>query len=377
MKHNSAVTISKVTLKSLLSILGVIGFVLLGTFGLHMRSATGQVADVRLLPVAIQEITQTNAYQVREFYTGRIEAKQRVDLGFESAGKLAEIYVDEGDFIKKDAVIARLDTDLFEASKDQTAASVARISAQVELAKLTAQRQKDLFEQGHSSEQRYDDARLNLQTLEAQLLEAKAVLKTITINIEKSTLRAPFDAQVSVRSADVGSVRDAGMTIVTLLQATEQRARVSLPTTRIAALRQQSELYLTFQDQKVTARVASIRADVNQTTRTQDVLLDINTDEVMPFGELVELSLPETRPHVGYWVPVEALVEGKKGLWNVFVVQSDATGDLVSRRAVEVIHAETSRVYVTADLGNAAMLVGSGTHRVVPGQYISPVNRED
>lgn len=377
MKNDSAVTISKATLKNLLSILGILGFVLLGTYGLHLRSASGQVSDVRLLPVAIQEITQTNAYQVREFYTGRVEARQSVNLGFESAGKLAEVYVDEGDFVKEGAVIARLDTDLFEASEDQTAASVARISAQVELAKLTTQRQKGLFEQGHSSEQRYDDARLNLQTLQAQLLEAEAALKTIKINIEKSTLLAPFDAQVGARNADVGSVRNAGMTIVTLLQASELQARISLPTTRIDALRQQDSLDVTFLGKKVTAKIASIRADVNQVTRTQDVLLDIDTDGVLPFGELIELSLPERRFHVGYWVPVEALVEGKKGLWNVFAVQSDAKGDLVSRRAVEVIHAETSRVYVTADLGKAAKLVSSGTHRVVPGQYISPVNGED
>jgi len=377
MSNEPSVTISRTTIKRVFSLLGILLFILLGTYGLHMRAASGQVADARLLPVATQEIAQSDRYRVQEFYTGRVEAKQTVNLGFESAGKIASIEVDEGDRVKKGEVIARLDTDLLEASRDQTSASVARISAQVELAKLTTKRQKGLFEQGHSSEQRYDDARLNLQTLEAQLLEAQAALKTININIEKSILIAPFDAQVGLRSADVGSVRDVGMPIVTLLETSGQQARISLPTSRIAALRAHGDLGVTFRGQSVPAVIASVRSDVNQATRTQDVLLNIAAQDPIPFGELVELSLPEVRHHVGYWVPVEALVEGKKGLWNIFAVQSDETGSLVTRRAVEVIHAETSRVYVTADLGEAAELVSAGTHRVVPGQYIAPVKRED
>ncbi len=349
----------------------------MATYGLHIRAASGQIANVRLLPVATQEISHTDSYQVREFYTGRVEARQVVNLAFERAGKLAEILVDEGDMVKQDEVVARLDTALLEASRDQTAASVQRILAQVELAKLTTKRQKGLFEQGHNSEQRYDDARLNLQALQAQLQEMQAVLQSIDINIEKSTLVAPFDAQVGTRNADTGSVRDAGMAIVTLLETSNQQARISLPTKRVSVLTQLDTVQLSYQGQQIAAQIASVRADVNQATRTQDVLLNIQSATPIAFGELVELELVDNRYHTGYWVPVEALVEGKKGLWNVFAVVQDSEGSLVTRRSVEVIHAETSRVYVTADLGNVATLVSAGTHRVVPGQYIAPVTREN
>ena len=377
MEKDTAVVVSKASLKRALYLLGIFGFIILTTYSLHIRAATGQVADVRLLPVATQEINRTNSYQVREFYTGRVEARQIVNMAFERAGKLAEILVDEGDMVEKGAIIAQLDTALLDASREQTAASVARISAQVELAKLTKERQKGLFEQGHSSEQRYDDARLNLQALQAQFLETRAALNTININIEKSTLIAPFDAQVGARNADTGSVRDAGMAIVTLLETSNQQARISLPTNRIEVLKQLEAVELSYQGKQVAAQISSVRADVNETTRTQDVLLNIQSAPPIPFGELVELELAENRFHVGYWVPVEALVEGKKGLWNVFAVVQDENGSLVTRRSVEVIHAETSRVYVTADMGDAATLVSAGTHRVVPGQYIAPVTKEN
>jgi len=373
MTNNSTITISGAFAKRAMAFLGILGFILLATAGLHMRAATGQNTDTRLLPVAVERIDRTSSYVAREFYTGRIEARQTVDLAFEQAGKLAAIYVDEGDVVKKGARIALLDTALLEASREQTAASVARISAQLDLAKLTESRQKNLFDQGHSSEQRYDDARLNRQAVNAQLVETQAALKTIDINIEKSTLIAPFDAQVGARSADTGSVRNAGMVIVTLLEMSDQQARISLPTNRVDALSKVESIKLTHDGTQIPAQVSSVRADINQATRTQDVLLNIQPAVLIPFGELVELELPEKRVQTGYWIPVEALVEGKKGLWNVFAIEAGENGNLVTRRAIEVIHAETSRVYVTADLGDTATIVSAGTHRVVPGQYIAPV----
>ncbi len=374
MKTESAIVISRQTLRKAGAFVGVAGFIALATIGLHMRAASNDAPAPRLLPVEVKTIKLQPNYMVQEFYTGRVEARQMVNLAFEQPGKVAEIAVDEGDFVQSGALIAKLDTALLEASRDQTAASIRRIEAQVELALITEKRQKTLFDQGHSTEQRYDEARLNREALQAQIAEIKAALRTIEINIEKSSLYAPFNAQVGVRNADTGSVLNAGMAVVTLLETTVQQARVSLPSDRIVALRAEKNLSVSFRDEPFAAEIAAVRADINNTTRTQDVLLNIKPDEPIPFGELVELSLPETRVQSGYWVPVEALVEGKKGLWNIFAVEDDAKGSRIARRSVEVIYAETSRVFVTANLTETAKLVGSGTHRVVPGQYIEQLD---
>lgn len=370
MEKDATIVISKSAVRKSFVILLIGGFIALATAGLHLRASSNDADDVRRVPVAVETVQRQPSYQVNEFYAGRVEARQTVNLSFEQAGKIAAVVVDEGDFVAKGALIAKLDTDLLEASRDQTQAAVNRIASQVKLAKLTETRQKQLFEQGHSTEQRYDEARLNREALEAQVNETKAALKTIDINIAKSSLYAPFDAQVGARIVDTGAVRDAGMTIVTLLESKVQQARISVPTDRVEAMKAAETLSVTYRGTPISAKISAIRADVNQTTRTQDVLLNILPETPIPFGELVELALPETRIQQGYWVPVEALVEGKKGLWNIFSIEKGDEGDRVARRAVEVIFAETSRVYVTANIGEQASLVANGTHRVVPGQYV-------
>ncbi len=374
MEKDATIVISKSAVRKSFAFLLIGGFIALATAGLHLRASSNDAADVRRLPVAVETVQRQPSYQVNEYYAGRVEARQTVNLSFEQAGKIAAVMVDEGDFVAEGALIARLDTDLLEASRAQTQAAVDRIASQVKLAKLTETRQKQLFEQGHSTEQRYDEARLNREALEAQVSETKAALKTIDINIEKSSLYAPFDAQVGARLVDTGAVRDAGMTIVTLLESKVQQARISVPTDRVEAMKTAETLFVSYRGTPIPAKISAIRADVNQTTRTQDVLLDILPENSVPFGELVELALPETRVQQGYWVPVEALIEGKKGLWNIFAVEEGDEGNRIARRAVEVIYAETSRVYVTANIGEQARLVASGTHRVVPGQYVDVIS---
>ena len=370
MEQEAAITVSKTTVRKVAAFLGISLFIGVATVGLHWRAASGDVPDTRLLPVSAIIVDLQETYQVNETYAGRIEARQQVNLAFEQPGKIDRIYVDEGDFVSAGDLIARQDTDLLEANRDQTNAALKRMEAQVELARLTETRQKQLYEQGHSSEQQYDDARLNREAVEAQLRETAASLRTININIEKSSLYAPFDAQVAARNADTGAVRDAGMTVVTLLETAAKQVRVSLPTSRVGAVRVANDINLSYGDMDLPASLATVRADVNQATRTQDVLFNINSEAPVPFGGLVELALPETRYQQGYWVPVEALIEGKKGLWNVLAVEDNANGDRVARRAVEIVHAETGRVFITANMGRQARLIANGTHRVVPGQYV-------
>ncbi len=376
MEKEAAIVISKTTLKKAGAFFGIGGFIILATMGLHLRAASGDVPPMRLVPVSVETVDLQESYVVNEFYAGRVEAKQTVNLSFEQPGKVEEILVEEGDFVKVGDVIAKLDTALLVASRDQTRGTVARISAQVELAKLTEARQKELFEQGHSSEQQYDEARLNRQSLAAQLAETRAALQSIEINIEKSTLFAPFDGQIGARSVDTGGVLNAGMTVVTLLETGVQQARISVPSNRIEAVKS-GELQITYRGTPIAAKITAVRADVNAVTRTQDVIMTIESEAPIAFGDLVELALPETRVQQGYWVPVEALVEGKKGLWNIFALEADTKGDRVARRAVEVVYAETGRVFVTANMGGEARLVANGTHRVVPGQYVEMLDGEE
>lgn len=47
----------------------------------------------------------------------------------------------------------------------------------------------------------------------------------------------------------------------------------------------------------------------------------------MPFGQTLTLAVPRTVEVAGFWVPLTALVEGRKGLWDVYVAEDDPAAE--------------------------------------------------
>lgn len=373
---NNAVVISRRTISAALTMIAIVVFIIAATMFLYARAAISEMKEPFVLPVNTSTVNKQQHYTVHEYYSGRVEAQRTVDLSFEQPGKIDTVYVDEGAAVQQGDILAAQDTMILKANREQAAASVGRTKAQLELAQLTEERRKQLFEQGHVNEQQYDEARLNTKTIEAQLKEAEAVLNSIDVNIEKSVLRAPFAGTIGRRFFDDGGVVNAGTPILNLLERGAQLVRVSMPTDRVSALSRDQATQIVYRDTEILTSIYAVRTDVNPQTRTQDVLFKISPEISITTGELVELKTSSIRNKAGYWMPTEALVEGTRGLWNVFELISNGSEHAVQRRSVEIIHAETSRVYVSANLGDQVQIITNGTHRIVPGQKVLPTQNE-
>jgi hypothetical protein len=93
---------------------------------------------------------------------------------------------------------------------------------------------------------------------------------------------------------------------------------------------------------------------------------------------VVEVTVERPVATPGFWLPMTALVEGERGLWTVYTVRPapDGGGRVVGQEAVEVRHTEGDRVYVAGTLADGAVVIGDGTHRVIPGQRVRAVEAD-
>jgi RND family efflux transporter MFP subunit len=135
-------------------------------------------------------------------------------------GRLIWLGVEEGSSVKKDQVIARLENQDVSASKDQAAANVnvARFNleqAQAELrdATVSLNRNRELLSRGVVARQTYDDvlaryekAAAGVAAAEAALKAANAALEGATALLEYTLIRAPFNAVVLTKDADIGDI---------------------------------------------------------------------------------------------------------------------------------------------------------------------------
>ncbi len=349
----------------------MLGMIVGGVAALHWRvdaAPVGRAPDP--LPVATVRAELQTAYDIVERFAGRLEPARQTTIAFERSGLVTEVMADEGERVEAGEVIARMDTDLLRAERDRLSAQMAQVSANLELANLTAERQRALQRQGHASVQRYDEARLSVVAFEAELTSIEAAIRSLDIDMEKSAIRSPFPGIVASRHVDEGAVVSAGTPVMEILESDRPQARIGVSPEVAAALADGTPFTLSAQGTPLSASISAVRADLATGTRTVTVLLDVEGPMTLPFGEVADLAVTRTVATPGYWLPLDSLTEGQRGLWSVYVAAPADEGLAIVREAVEIVHVTEDRVFVQGTLQNGAEVVIGGSRRVIPGQPV-------
>lgn len=355
---------------TLLVIAASIGLIVTAQSGLAQRAAE-VVAPQATLPmqVATAQLNLENGYSVTRKFPGQIQAAQRTTMAFEQGGTLALLAVDEGDTIAAGTLIARLDTRLINAEQTRLTAVRRALEAQAELARRTTERQTELKDRGFASKQAVDNVALRLTELEARIAEIDASLASITLQLEKSELRAPFDATVSTRLVDTGGAVGAGQAILSLVETGGQQFRVGLTPGMVTALSEQSQFQVIFGGNSYELTYESILPELDSATRTRTVLFNIAGDDLPPLRDTGMLVMTQQVVERGAWVPLSALQDAPRGLWRLMTVEN-GTQATVQSEAVEVLFSDAERAYVRGTFKNGARYIIDGPHRVVKGQSV-------
>ncbi|WP_372426020.1 efflux RND transporter periplasmic adaptor subunit [Salinarimonas chemoclinalis] len=328
-------------------------------------------AEPAPLPVAVTRLVREDGYEVEDRFLGRLEPAREADLAFERPGLVVAVLVEEGDAVAAGAPVARLDVAALEAERARLLAQRDQIVAARDLAGRTLVRQEALGDAGHASSQRLDEARLAAAVEAAREAEIEAAIARLDVDRDKATLRSPFAGTIAARSVDEGAVVAAGTPVVSLMETGAPLARVGLSPEAAAGFAPGDRARLVIAGESVPARLVALRPDLAPATRTVTALFAPDRPPAAAFGTTVALHLPRRVETPGYWLPVAALSEGRRGTWSVLVAQepADAPARIV-REAVEVLHVADERAFVRGTLRPGAALVAGGAHRVAPGQTV-------
>lgn len=365
------------------TLLGTVGTVLI-TLGAGGLSVGGVVAGAQMIAqsaeaveapppaaattVRTQAVTPEPGYNVTRTFVGQVEPAQQNALGFELGGRIAAVMAEEGDLVPAGRVLAQIDTAALETQRAALEAQKAALGAQAELARLSTGRREALQARGFSPTEALDQARLGLAQTLASIAALEAQIAGVDVQIGKSTLTAPFDARIGARMADPGQTIAAGQMVLNLMQSGKPHLRVGLPPTLALTLPQMHALMVEVGGTPYPARLVQIRPDLDTTTRTRSVVLELQTGaaDLPLYGQTGTLRLQVAVNDPGFWAPLAALREGARGSWTVLTVGEGVVGTA----AVEVIHAEAGRVFLRGSLPPATRIIATGPDRVVPGQQV-------
>lgn len=350
------------------------GLVALGAQGIARGAAppdASRLTAAAPVPVQVVAVQPEPGHGITRRFAGQIEPPRETALAFEIGGRLTAVLADEGDVLPAGAALALLDTAALDPEAAALRAEGAALAAQAELARLTLGRAAALADLGHRAEAARDEARLTLARIEAQAAAVAARLDGVAVRRDKSRLAAPFAARVGARLADPGQTLAAGQPVLTLFEDRPPRLRAGLPPDLAATLSPGMAVRVVLGGGRVLdGRVAALRPDLDPATRTRAVLIDLPAVDLPPaLGDTATVELDQQVAEPGFWLPLSALREGARGAWTVLVVENGA----VRPAAVEVIHAEGTRVFLRGALVRGTPVVAQAPDRVVPGQSVTAV----
>jgi RND family efflux transporter MFP subunit len=152
--------------------------------------------------------------------TGYVTARRQATVSAQITGTLAEVLIEEGDRVEAGQVLARLESTAQAATLGQARAQVAQARAQVgefdarlKQSRRDLKRQQDLVGRKLVSEQATETASTQVASLQAQFVAqqrnvdlAEAQLRSAQVQMDYTTVRAPFAGVIIAKAAQVGEI---------------------------------------------------------------------------------------------------------------------------------------------------------------------------
>ncbi len=298
---------------------------------------------------------------------GTLFAKDEAMVGAEVEGKVERTGAEFGDRIRAGQEIALIDTATHEAQARLSAANLARAQATAVNAEKELQRVKSLG--GIASPSDVDKAQAQAEQAQAEGKAAEAAESIAKLNLDRSHVRAPFDAAVAERVVSAGDFVRVGAPLFRVVNDGVLKYIVQAPE-RCSGLVQKGQVVNFTVDawpgETFSGRVFLISPQVNTTTRAFAfgalVTNDLRRLRANTFarGELVfERAVPTLV------VSLDAVVDFA-GVSKVFVVEQEAarTREVTLGRVIE------GKQEVLSGVKPGERIVVSGTTKLYDGAKV-------
>lgn len=310
---------------------------------------------------------------------GTVTSSATVVVKAQVSGMLKQVLYQEGQLVKVGQPLALIDPRPFEMALMQASGQRLRDEAQLDLARLTLQRDQNLLKQDAISQQDVQTQAAQVKQLEGSVMADKASEGTARLNLSYTRVVAPASGRVGLRPVDAGNVvstSDAnGVAVIT--QTSPINVQFSLPQDQIQEV--QARLA---QGDKVPA-LALDRARIESLDQgsflTIDNLVDAQTGTVkakarFPNGsgrlfpnQFVNVRVLLKQAKDAVTVPVAAVRTGPDGDY-VYVLNEDKT---VSLRKVTRGPATAESVAVATGLELGEKVVTEGADRLRDGTRVN------
>jgi len=181
-----------------------------------------------LRPVRSERATTVGATRVRTF-SGTAQAGQETNLSFRVRGRIEGLFVEVGDTVRTDQLIAQLETEDYEIAVRQEEANLARAEARYRNARSDLDRIRGLYESDNTSKNALDAALAGAQSARAEVESSSEALRAARRRLGYTSLKAPVDGAIAAVPVEVNENVIQGQTVVRMTSGSQPEVEVAIP----------------------------------------------------------------------------------------------------------------------------------------------------
>jgi membrane fusion protein (multidrug efflux system) len=170
-------------------------------------------AEVREFPVTRLITRETTLH--RE-YVGDIHALRNVEIYARVKGYLEQIYVDEGQEVKKGQTLFRINDEEYKAELAKARADLKTAIAEAKAAELELNQVRGMVEKAVISKTELDVAQAKYDAVHAGIDNARSALSNASLRLAHTHIKAPFDGVIDRIPLKAGSLIDEGTRLTTV-----------------------------------------------------------------------------------------------------------------------------------------------------------------
>jgi HlyD family secretion protein len=285
----------------------ILAIVVVGTAGYYLLSgSSGKDVKYRTDKVTRGDVS----VQVRA--TGTINPVQTVQVGSQVSGIISKIYVDYNTEVKKNQIIAVIDSTLLNASVKEARANLERNQAQVNDTRRTLDRTKMLFEKNLVAQADLDAATTAYESAVAQLKQTAAALDRTLVNLRYAVIRSPIDGVVISRDVDVGQTVAASLQTPNLFKIANDLKQM-----QVEASVDEADIGQISEGQGVTFSVDSYPDEQFHGSVTQVRLAPINVQNVVTYTVIIAVPNPDLKLRPGMTATVSIMIDRRSDVLRI------------------------------------------------------------
>lgn len=352
----------------------IIAVALVVLLAVRLTHALGVKAVANRIPVPTVSVTEAGVSTVPTTVSiiGTIAARYDTPIGVEGdAGRVAAIYVEAGDHVKRGQVLARLSVTVLQPQVANLEAALEQARAEADLADAEYRRAQAVGASGALSAEETQRRRSAGVTAAAKVKVAAAQLAEAQARLARAEVRAPADGIILTRNVEVGQTAvPGGEALFRLSEGGEvelrgQVAEQDLPLLKVGQL---VNVRLTGTTEVYEGRVRLLPAVIDPQTRLGMARVALTPEPNLRPGAFARAEVTVSNADRAV-LPQTAVLIDDKGSY-VFIVNAQ---NKVERRTVRVSGIVQNGVTIAAGINGKEQVVVSAGGFLQAGETVNPV----